>query len=148
MKIVSSSVGQTRKIASKFAKKLKPGDLVALYGELGAGKTTFVKAVAKALGIKKRIISPTFILVRSYKIPHTFKGSTLHAKILNHVDLYRIKSAEDLHVIDLNEIIKDKNHITFIEWARKAESILPKKRINIKIEYKQENTRLISIERK
>lgn len=67
-KYITNSSEETKKIAENFAKKLKGGDIVALYGELGSGKTTFVQGLAKGLGIKKRIISPTFIIVRSYKI--------------------------------------------------------------------------------
>lgn len=89
---------------------------------MGTGKTTFVQGVAKALGIKKRVLSPTFVFVRSYK------GLK---KDLVHVDLYRIESHTDLHLLGLNELFTTNNKIIVIEWAKKAKKILPNKRIDV-----------------
>lgn len=137
---LSNSLTETQKIAREFAKILKGGEVVALYGELGTGKTVFVQAVAKQLGIKSRIKSPTFVLVRNYPLPNK-KNINLF-----HLDLYRLNSISDLKSIDINEIIEDRNNITFIEWAEKAKNYLPQKRINIYIVYKGKNQREITIE--
>ena len=144
MKYLSISVEQTQKIARDFAKTLKGGDVVALYGELGAGKTTFIQAVAAALGIKRRIPSPTFVLARSYRIPKGVKPA-LQGKTLYHVDLYRLESTTDLGSIDLQEIMRDTQNITMIEWAEKAKSALPRSRIDIIMVYKGERKREITI---
>jgi tRNA threonylcarbamoyladenosine biosynthesis protein TsaE len=139
MKYFSQSLEQTQKLSQKLAKTLKGGEVIALYGQLGAGKTTFIQKVAKALGIKRRIPSPSYILCRSYKIPK------LPGKTLQHIDLYKIESLKDLASLDLEEIIADPNNITMIEWAEKAKEILPKKRIDINIVYKGERQREITI---
>ncbi|OGE12951.1 tRNA (adenosine(37)-N6)-threonylcarbamoyltransferase complex ATPase subunit type 1 TsaE, partial [Candidatus Curtissbacteria bacterium RIFOXYB2_FULL_41_10] len=86
METTTISEKQTQKIAQNFAKNLKGGDTVALYGDLGSGKTVFVKGLAKGLGIKRRITSPTFVFVKSYKISKGF---------FHHVDLYRGEQQED-----------------------------------------------------
>lgn len=65
---ITSSYEETQKLGKEFTKKLQGGDIIALYGELGSGKTTFVQGLAKGLGIKRRIISPTFIIIRSYTL--------------------------------------------------------------------------------
>lgn len=144
MKHFSTSVNDTQKIAKDFAKTLKGGEIVALYGELGAGKTTFVQAVAKALGIKRRIPSPSFVLIRSYPIPKK-PHPALQGKTLHHIDLYRLHSAKDLSSIDLQEIINDPNNITMIEWAEKAKEVLPNIRTDIIIEYKGKGRREMEV---
>ena len=85
MKFVTKSPEQTEKLGEDFAKNLKPQDVVFLIGNLGSGKTTFTKGIARGLGIKNRILSPTFIVVRSH--------STANERIqtLYHLDLYRLK---------------------------------------------------------
>ena len=142
----SESLEDTIKIASDFAKTLKGGDVVALYGELGSGKTTFVQAVAKALGIRKQVVSPSFILVRSYEIPKN--NTSKSAGRLVHIDLYRLESADDLRSVDFSEMSSDSGSLVMIEWAQKAKRVLPKKRIDIHIVYKGEGEREIEIERR
>ena len=137
MEIKTTSEEKTIKIAKDLAKSLKKGDVVALYGKLGAGKTVFSKGIAKGLGIKKRIISPTFTIVRSYN----FKGGRFY-----HLDLYRGKSEKDFENIGLSEIMSS-DSIIIIEWADKVRKVLPKKRIDIKIKLVDEKTRLIKITR-
>lgn len=144
MKLTSESLEQTNKIASDFAKTLKPGDVIALYGELGAGKTTFVQAVAQSLGIRRRIISPTYILVRNYPIPNTAR-SPLGGKTFSHIDLYRVQSHRDLRSVDLPEILEDPDNLTMIEWSEKAKDVLPKRRIDIHIVYKGKGQRELTI---
>lgn len=141
MKIISNSVEKTNQIAREIAKTLKGGEVVALYGKLGSGKTTFIQAVAKALGVKSNVPSPTFVLARSYKIPK------LEGKILHHIDLYRLDSSSDLRAIDLQEIINNPKNITMIEWAEKAKKELPKERIEIRLKDLGKSKREITITR-
>jgi tRNA threonylcarbamoyladenosine biosynthesis protein TsaE len=133
---VTASSEETKKIGQEFSKNLKPGDIVALFGELGSGKTTFVQGLAKGLGIKKRIISPTFVIVRAYKSP---KGDFFHS------DLYRIEeNFKNLSDIGIYEILKEKNGIVVIEWAEKIVDLLPEKKWEIFFEHK-DNYRKITI---
>ncbi|MBU1032950.1 MAG: tRNA (adenosine(37)-N6)-threonylcarbamoyltransferase complex ATPase subunit type 1 TsaE [Patescibacteria group bacterium] len=97
--------------AEHVVSELKPGDILALSGSLGAGKTTFVQALAGSLGIKKNIQSPTFALVRSYPISG-------HGKLtrLLHVDAYRIDDERDLMALDLDEELADNETALVLEW--------------------------------
>lgn len=130
--IVSNSEKDTKQIAAKLAQKIKHG-MIALSGQLGAGKTIFVQGFAEGLGIKEKIISPTFVLIRQHQIPNS-------KKYFFHIDLYRLDKYKDL---GLEEIIKSGNLI-LIEWAEKIKKILPKKTVWIKIESK-DGKRLITL---
>ncbi|MCL5020008.1 MAG: tRNA (adenosine(37)-N6)-threonylcarbamoyltransferase complex ATPase subunit type 1 TsaE [Patescibacteria group bacterium] len=137
---VTESAGETQKLALDLAKTLKGGEVIALYGNLGGGKTTFTQGLALGLGIKRRIISPTFIIVRTYKIKiknqkSKIKTATKNPKLLYHIDLYRTDSKEDFEEIGMQDIIKDEGSIKVIEWAEKIKDFLPKKRIDIYFEY-------------
>ncbi len=133
---LTNSEKETKDLAKKLAKKLT--GVIALFGELGAGKTTFVQGFAKGLGIKEKIISPTFVLIRQHPIPNT-------TKTLYHIDLYRLDSAADLKTIGLNEIISNPQNLVLIEWAEKAEKYLPKNTVKITIEKMGENEREITV---
>jgi tRNA threonylcarbamoyladenosine biosynthesis protein TsaE len=136
--IISNNKEATIALAQNFAKTLKGGDFLAFYGDLGAGKTTFIQGLAKGLGIEKRIISPTFIIMRHY---------ALKLKDFYHVDLYRTQSKHDLLGIGLDQIIQDENNIVALEWAQKLGEMLPKKRIDVHMEYLGEDQREIIIEK-
>ena len=113
--------------------------MIALIGNLGAGKTFFVKALAKKLGVVENITSPTFVLMKVY--------DTKNKKIkkLVHVDCYRLEGKEDLDDIGLEDYMKEKNTLIIIEWADKI-SNLPVHSLKIKIEIKGKNKRKIIIE--
>jgi tRNA threonylcarbamoyladenosine biosynthesis protein TsaE len=136
--IITNSKEETTVLAEHFAKTLKGGDFLAFYGDLGAGKTTFIQGLAKGLGIKKRIISPTFIIMRHY---------ALKLKNFYHVDLYRTQSRNDLLGIGLDQIIQDENNIVALEWAEKMGNLMPKRRIDISLEYLGEDQRKIIIKK-
>jgi len=127
---------QTKLLGKKLAKRLKPGDILAFYGNLGSGKTTFIQGLALALNIKRRIISPTFIIIRHYKLE---KGNFYH------IDLYRTQNMNDLLSVGLGEIISNNENIVTIEWAEKLDKLLPKKRYDLKFSYIDESTRSITI---
>ena len=141
MKIKTKGARETRFLAQKLAKSFakRRGPLIlALSGELGTGKTTFTQSFAKALGVKKRILSPTFLIIKRFPL----KNSSF--KNLYHLDAYRVK-AEDLRKLDVGEIFEGEN-IVLIEWADRVKEILPKGTIWIKFEHgERENERKITI---
>ena len=101
-------------LASKVARALVPGDVVVLSGEVGAGKTTFVRAAALALGVTERVTSPTYQLARGYE--GLVDG---HRVVVNHMDLYRLEGIEDRDALELDDYL-DPEAVTFIEWAEPA----------------------------
>lgn len=101
-------------LAARVAGVLEPGDTLVLSGEVGTGKTTFVRAAAHALGVEERITSPTYQLARGYT--GTSRG---RAVTVNHLDLYRIEGVEEQDVLELDDYL-DPEAITFIEWAEPA----------------------------
>lgn len=138
MVVETRNAKETQELGKKFALDLKTGgnhpSVICLYGDLGSGKTTFIQGFAQGLGITKRILSPTFILMRQYSIINFY-----------HIDLYRIEGEKDVEALGLDEIFSNPENVVAIEWPEKIESILPKKRINIKFEYLDENKRKIII---
>jgi tRNA threonylcarbamoyladenosine biosynthesis protein TsaE len=132
----TNSFEETQKLGEEFAQKISLGDFVAFYGDLGSGKTTFIQGLARGLGVKRRIISPTFIIVRHYRIEN---GSFYH------IDLYRTESKNDLLGLGIDEIIEDKNNIVALEWAEKMGEMLPKKRIDVRCEYLENDKRKITV---
>lgn len=140
---VTNSAEETKKLGEELAKSLKGGDLVALFGDLGGGKTTFVQGLALGFGIKRRIISPTFIIIRTYNIES--KTTDQKPKTFYHLDLYRTGMIEDIKSLGIDEIIGNDNNIVVIEWAEKLKDLLPKKRTDIFFEYLEENKRKIKI---
>jgi len=135
---ISKSAYDTTRLGGEFAKKLQGGDVIALYGDLGSGKTTFVQGLARGLGVKQRIISPTFVIIRQYK------ASPPRCNAFYHIDLYRIDSERAIKGLGLEEIISDPQNIVAIEWAEKMGNMLPKKRIDIYFEYVDEHKRRIT----
>lgn len=133
MQYISKSEKETSAIAQKFAQTLKGGEVIGLIGELGAGKTTFTKAIAKALKINKRLTSPTFVLMKIYKTNNS------SIKNLVHIDAYRLKTAGDLLAIGAEEYLERPDTITIIEWADRIKNILPKKTKLIEITTQEKN---------
>lgn len=111
-------------LAKNIALALKGGEIFALKGQLGSGKTTFVQAVGKELKIKHKITSPTFSLMNRYKV--SIAGKTKH---LYHLDLYRTETTKEIKALGLMEFLGSSEAIVFIEWAEKMKNILPKKTI-------------------
>lgn len=107
MEIIASTREETIAVAERFAAGLKGGDVVLLSGELGAGKTTFTKGIARALGVKEQVTSPTFTIIKEYR------GAYLH---LYHMDLYRL--SDDLSELGLEEYLGREDGVSVIEWCR------------------------------
>ena len=123
MKYISDSTEKTETIAAEFAKKLKGGEIITLDGDLGAGKTAFVRGLAKGLGITDRVVSPTFTIVNEYR----------HGKIpLFHFDVYRIGSSDEMYDIGWEEYVNS-GGIAVVEWAVNIEDILDENCIKINI---------------
>lgn len=135
MEFLSHSALETQRFASEFAKKLKSGDTVAFYGELGAGKTQFTAGAAHALGYSGSVTSPTYTILLLYgaKIP------------VAHFDMYRIETERQLENTGFFDYAGGP-YITFIEWAENIEPFLPARRYSVHIEYAGENDRKITIE--
>lgn len=142
MHYTSISPEETYKIAAKIAEQFMDngtvarGGVVALIGDLGAGKTTFTQGFARALGIPDKIISPTFTVIRQHKIPNT-------KFVLYHIDLYRLDDFKDL---GLEELFSDPNALVLIEWAEKITNHLPKKIVMINLKNTNTVTREIEID--
>ncbi len=131
------SAVQTQQLAARLASSLRPGDVVTLEGELGAGKTCFVRGMAEGLGIKaSKVSSPTFV------IAHEYRG-TNHT--LTHIDAYRIVGEVDLETIGWSEMLVSKDTIIAIEWPSRIASSLPRSRIEVTIEAISEHERGIRI---
>jgi tRNA threonylcarbamoyladenosine biosynthesis protein TsaE len=143
---LSKNIGDTAAIAKIFLdqilkpKKTRKGALViGLSGELGAGKTAFTQAVAKELGIKGRVSSPTFVIMKKYPIKHpTFRS-------LLHLDAYRLKNAEDLFNLGWRELVLDEGNIIFIEWPEKVKGAMPKGHHKIKISHTKSGQRSLKM---
>ena len=136
----SLSARETRKMGKIFARKVlncgflnknlrKQAIVIALEGDLGGGKTTFTQGFAKGLGIERKILSPTFVIMKRYPIPAVKSGYFCH------IDCYRIKSSKDLKSIGIKRLIKDARNIIIIEWAEKIREILPEDTIWIRFEF-------------
>ncbi|HBF86648.1 MAG TPA: tRNA (adenosine(37)-N6)-threonylcarbamoyltransferase complex ATPase subunit type 1 TsaE [Clostridiales bacterium] len=130
MEYISKSYEQTISIAEKYAETLKKGDVVLLRGEMGAGKTVFAKGVAKGLGIKDEITSPTYAYMNDY-------GGKLY-----HYDCYRLSSGEDAESLGLTDYFYG-GGICLIEWAENIADVLPKTVKRVKIEKISETERKI-----
>ncbi len=146
----TNSYKQTKKIAADLAKKFLAGKaerknvlVFGLIGDLGSGKTTFVQGFLKALGVKKKITSPTFVLIKNYPIPQL-----TNSLIVYHIDCYRIKKSKELLDLGLKEILNNPQNIVLIEWAEKIKRILSKNTIWVKFEHgEKENQRTIKIKK-
>jgi tRNA threonylcarbamoyladenosine biosynthesis protein TsaE len=117
--IILANAKETAAFAKAFAKTLKGGEVVGLIGDLGAGKTTFVQALGKALGVRERMTSPTFV----YFHEHRLKKGPIRTFV--HADAYRTDSA-GLRGIGIEEYFSDPRAVTVIEWADRVKSLLPK----------------------
>lgn len=135
---ISNNSQETEQIAIDFVQTLTSGQVLALAGNLGAGKTVFVKGLAKALGVKERVSSPTFVLLKVYNTDHP------QIKKLIHVDCYRLEGHEDLQDIGLAEFLDDQSNLVVIEWADRINN-LPAQTTWIEINYLSEDKRKILI---
>jgi len=148
-KYLTKSSSQTKKLGELLAKKLlkekkqKRAKILGLEGDLGGGKTTFLKGFAKGLGIKEKITSPTFVIMKKFRI--STKTYHLKPKTFIHIDCYRINKSKEILALGFKEIIFNSQNIVAIEWADRIRGILPKNLIWIKFQFLSKNQRKIII---
>ncbi len=135
MKFYSESSSQTENLGKQIASKLKGNEVIAFYGDLGAGKTTLTRGIADFFNLKNKVCSPTFAILNEYE----------SSKVrLYHFDMYRIASLEDLESTGFFDYLGE--GVFIIEWSENVDKYLPKQTIKIKIEKNGENSRIITIE--
>lgn len=115
-----TSEAETSALAHNITTHLKGGDIVALSGDLGAGKTTFTKGIAVALGITKTITSPTFAIMNVYDLPKEKNG----IKTLVHIDAYRLESPDEILTIGAEDYLGEPQVLTVVEWPEKIQTVL------------------------
>ena len=132
----------TLELGQNLAERLRHGDVVAMYGDLGTGKTEFIRGVCTALGVSDLISSPTFTIINEYE------GSRAGAVIpIYHIDLYRIESGKDLEEIGLPDVLADQLSVKLVEWSEHAEALLPSRRFEVRLSQMDddENGRSITV---
>ena len=139
--IITKSAKETQRLAAELAKKFiknrknKKALVIALQGELGAGKTTFIKGFTRALKVIEKVLSPTFVLIHR----HHLKSGDLY-----HIDAYRLKSEKDLLKLNIKEIFNNPKNIILIEWADRVKRAIPKTAVWIYFKHINKNKRRIS----
>ncbi|MBI3379757.1 tRNA (adenosine(37)-N6)-threonylcarbamoyltransferase complex ATPase subunit type 1 TsaE [Candidatus Gottesmanbacteria bacterium] len=136
---ITNSPDKTKKLAKEIVSQFSGGEVVCLYGDLGAGKTAFVQGMIDYFIPGKRVLSPTFIIVRHYRINHKLIDKFLH------VDLYRLQDIKEIRKLEFFESIQKSDSIVAIEWAEKLENLIPKPRIDIHIKNLDKDRREIKI---
>ncbi len=147
---ITENQKETKELAKNLAKKLiqkksEKALVIAMSGELGSGKTTFVSGFSKVLGIREKILSPTFVLIHKHELkpgekPIQHKGY----KFLYHIDAYRLESEKDLLKLGIKEILTNPKNIIMIEWADKVKRIVPKNATWIYLKHSDKNRRSIT----
>ena len=134
LEFTTRSPGETRKLGRSLGELAAPGDIFLLVGKLGAGKTCLTQGIARGLGIKESVLSPSFVLVRELKgrVP------------LYHIDLYRLDRLEEISELGLDEYLFG-NGLTVVEWASKGIEVLPEEHLLIEIEYLVDDERRTKI---
>lgn len=118
--IISQCSDDTYKLGFKIGESCRQGEVFALIGDLGSGKTVFAQGLAKGLGVKGQVNSPTFNVLKFYKV-----SKNKYIDNFCHVDVYRLKKAADLLAVGINDFFVDKKTVTVVEWADKVMSIMP-----------------------
>lgn len=134
-KIRINGIDDIGRAAKEFLQLRPPLPVIALYGEMGAGKTTFTKALCRALNVKEGVNSPTFTLINEY--------TTEGGELIFHFDFYRINKLEEAFDIGFEEFV-DSGHLCIIEWPEKIEQILPPDTLRVKISVLEDGTREVT----
>ena len=140
--IQTVDIKEINKIAEDIIDKVSQASnsnatVLAFYGDLGVGKTTITKEIARQLGIKENVVSPTFVIMKIYKI------NNKKFKNLIHIDAYRLDGSKDLLNLGWKEIIKNKDNLIIVEWPERIIESLPSNVYNINLEHKDETTRTV-----
>ncbi len=123
---VTRAAGETFDLAARVANLLRPGDVLALSGDLGAGKTVFAKGVGHALGVTTPVVSPTFTVVREYPCSRV-------ARRMVHADVYRLDHVQELHDVGWDDLL-DGESIAIVEWGDRVTGLLPADRLDVHLE--------------
>lgn len=147
VKFLSKNSSQTKKFGEILAKEClktlrKKALVLGLIGDLGGGKTTLLQGFAKGLGIKENILSPSFIIMKKFKV------KSLRFKVFYHIDCYRVSKPKEILNLGFKEIISDFKNIVAIEWADRIKKLLPKDTLILKFEFVNQNKRTITIHKK
>jgi len=155
MVVFTENSSQIKKIAYEIAKKVlktlavrtDPRALiVSLEGNLGSGKTTFVQGFARGLGIRQKVSSPTFVVLKRYAIPMRRKrGRTPFSPSLYHIDCYRLRNAREFAGLDFTSIMREPGAVALIEWGDRMRRALPKHALHIRFRHAKKNSRRIYI---
>jgi tRNA threonylcarbamoyladenosine biosynthesis protein TsaE len=149
-KYLTESAAGTKKLGEKLAREIlkkkasETAFIIGLEGELGGGKTTFLQGFAKGLGIKEKILSPTFVILKRFSAQG---GPASGWKYFYHLDCYRINKPKEILDLGFKEIISNSRNIVAIEWAERIKKILPKNTLIIRFRFIDEKKRKICIER-
>ncbi len=133
--VITASPEETITVAMELGQRLKDGEVVALVGELGTGKTTFIKGLARSFFIPEEILSPSFLLGRTYR----------GRKVLHHLDLYRLRTEEEIWEAGLTEFLPPEEGVTAVEWADRFPRLIPKDAVWVILEHAGENRRKITL---
>jgi len=151
VKYLTTAPRQTKKLGEILAqevKKTKPQKralVIGLEGDLGGGKTTFLQGFAKGLGIKQKILSPTFVIMRRFKIRANSCPNSCKFASFYHIDCYRIEKPKEILDLGFKEIISNSKNIVTIEWAERIQKILPAETIILKFEFIDQKARKITV---
>ena len=154
MLIHSKSLEETRAVAEKLLEMLEKqavssgatATVIGLYGDLGAGKTTFAQYFGDLLGIEETIASPTFVIEKIYKIGGgKAAGAAEHFLHLIHIDAYRIESEQEMKTLGWEKIAADQKNLILIEWPERIAGLMPADHIQVRFEHVDETTRIIEI---
>jgi tRNA threonylcarbamoyladenosine biosynthesis protein TsaE len=151
-KYLTTSPSQTKKLGEILAKEIlktkikKTAFTIGLEGDLGGGKTTFLQGFAKGLGIKQKILSPTFIIMRKFRIPKVISHKSLvNSQWFFHIDCYRIQKTKELLDLGFKKIISDPRNLVAVEWSDRVRKILPRGTLNLKFQFVGPHKRKILI---
>jgi len=145
--IITNNLAETQNLAIELSKTLRGGEVLALSGDLGSGKTSFTQGLARSLGVKDKVNSPTFVIVKEYKTDK--KSKNLHQNLsLVHIDAYRLKDKQDAKVIGVDDFLNQKDTISVIEWPEIIKDILPTNTIWIKFFHLEGDKRKIIFDNK
>lgn len=135
--VITESPEETMEVALDLGRRLREGEVVALVGELGTGKTVFVKGLARSFFIPEEVLSPSFLLARTYR----------GKRVLHHLDLYRVRSAEELREVGLTDLLPPEEGVTAVEWADRFPTLIPKDAIWVILEHLGGDRRKITLRR-
>ncbi len=136
-KTLTNSLEETEDVALNFGRFVKPFSLIALFGEMGAGKTAFTRGFASWFGLEQEVFSPTFSIVNEYLYSEEKK--------IVHCDMYRIKTEQDLYTTGFLDYLKDENAIVLVEWSENILNFLPEQFYRVEIKVLNETKREIKI---